>query len=180
MNAEPIVDSGFDRSPHDNDRGQTDMATPNNPVTVVNAGRGKISRSVEVGANTAELFAMVADPRRHSELDGSGTVSGNISGPTELSAGSKFSTKMKMFGLPYRITSTVTEFTPETLIEWRHPLGHHWRWEFEQVDAGRTRVTETFDYGNREWFYEAMGFAKGNTAGIEATLSQLRDRYPVG
>jgi YD repeat-containing protein len=173
-----IVDSGVDRSPR-NDRGHTDMATPTNPVTVVDAGEGKVSRSVNVGTNTAELFAMVADPRRHSELDGSGTVTANVSGPAELAAGSKFSTKMKMFGLPYRITSTVTRFEPGRVIEWRHPLGHRWRWEFEQVDAGRTRITETFDYGNRKWFYEAMGFVKGNTTGIEATLSQLRDRYPV-
>lgn len=155
------------------------MASPNDPITVVEAGEGRISRSVVVGATAAELFAMVADPRRHSELDGSGTVTANISGPAELSAGSKFSTKMKMFGLPYRITSTVTEFTSATVVQWRHPLGHHWRWEFEQLDPGRTRVTETFDYRNREWYYKAMGFVKQNGAGIEATLSQLRDRYPV-
>lgn len=155
------------------------MTSPSNPVTVVNAGKGKVSRSVELGTTPAELFAMVADPRRHAELDGSGTVTANISGPAELSAGAKFSTKMKMFGAPYRITSTVTEFEPGSVLEWRHPLGHTWRWEFAAADAGHTRVTETFDYGNREWFYQAMGFVKGNTAGIEATLAQLRDRYPI-
>ncbi|MCW2515668.1 MAG: dimethyladenosine transferase [Mycobacterium sp.] len=156
------------------------MTSPSNPVTVVEAGDGKICRSVEVGTNTAELFAMVADPRRHSELDGSGTVTANISGPAELSAGSKFSTKMKMYGLPYRITSTVTEFEPGRVVEWRHPFGHRWRWEFAPVDADRTKVTETFDYGNRKWFYKAMGFVKSNASGIEATLSRLRDRYRLG
>ena len=156
------------------------MAHANNPVTVVDAGDGKVSRSIEVGTNTAELFAMVADPRRHAELDGSGTVTANISGPAELSAGSKFSTKMKMYGFPYRITSTVTQFEPGRVVEWRHPLGHRWRWEFEQLEPSRTRVTETFDYGNRTWFYEVMGFVKDNTGGIEATLSALRDRYPLG
>ena len=42
-------------------------------VTVVDAGPRKISRSAEVNAPGGEIFEMVADPRRHGELDGSGT-----------------------------------------------------------------------------------------------------------
>jgi hypothetical protein len=156
------------------------MTTPNNPVTAVDTGDGKVTRSVEVGTDPAEVFAIVADPRRHSELDGSGTVTGNNSGPAELTKGSKFSTKMKMLGLPYRITSVVIDFTPERVIEWRHPFGHHWRWEFEPTASGHTRVTETFDYSNRKWYYRALGFVKSNATGIEATLAKLRDRYPAG
>jgi hypothetical protein len=159
------------------------MAAQNSPVTVVDAGPGRVSRSVEVAAPASELFAIVADPRRHHELDGSGTVVDNIRAPAELTAGSKFSTKMRMLGVPYRITSTVTALTPDALIEWRHPLGHRWRWEFEQVDPHRTRVTETFDYHdagtvkNTLKYYERMGFVKANAKGIEATLLKLRDRY---
>ena len=102
-------------------------------VTVVDAGPRRVSRSVEVAAPAAELFAMAADPRRHSELDGSGTVRDNIKAPSKLAEGSKFSTKMRMLGLPYRITSTVTELKPDEVVEWRHPLGHRWRWEFESL-----------------------------------------------
>src|SRR5271157_4149973 len=93
-------------------------------VTVVDAGPRQVSRSVEVAAPAAELFAMAADPRRHHELDGSGTVRDNIKSPAKLAVGSKFSTKMKMYGLPYRITSTVTALKPNELVEWRHPMGH--------------------------------------------------------
>ncbi len=58
-------------------------------------------------APAAELLAIVADPRRHRELDGSGTVRGNIKVPAKLLAvGSKFSTKMKLFGLLTRRTKT--------------------------------------------------------------------------
>ncbi len=92
-------------------------------VVIVNAGPHQVSRSVEVAAPAAELYELVADPRRHSELDGSGTVRGNITAPAVLTEGSKFSTSMKMLGLPYRITSTVTALKPHELIEWRHPLG---------------------------------------------------------
>ncbi|ATA27296.1 hypothetical protein MLM_0228 [Mycobacterium lepraemurium] len=143
-----------------------------------------MSRRVDVAAPAAELYALGADPRRHHELDGSGTVRDNISVPAKLVEGSKFSTHMRMFGLPYRITSTITELKPNEVVEWRHPLGHRWRWEFESLSPTRTRVTETFDYRdagalkNRLKYYERIGFAKANASGVEVTLAKLRDRYP--
>lgn len=152
-------------------------------VVVVDAGPRRVSRSVEVAALAAELFAIVADPRRHSELDGSGTVRDNIKAPVTLVAGTKFSTNMRMFGVPYRITSMVTALKPNELVEWRHPAGHRWRWEFESLSPTLTRVTETFDYHaagelkNKLKYYERIGACKANAAGIEATLAKLRDRY---
>ena len=56
-------------------------------VTVVDAGPRKVSRAAEVHAPARELFAIVADPRRHGELDGSGTVHDTVSGPERLSRG---------------------------------------------------------------------------------------------
>ena len=154
-------------------------------IFVVDAGPRQVSRSVEVAAPAAELFALVADPRRHHELDGSGTVRENVAAPAKLAAGDRFSTKMRMFGLPYRITSTVTTFKPGALIEWRHPFGHRWRWEFEEISPTLTRVTETFDFRDTGRvkdalnYYTLTGFAKSNVTGIEATLAKLRDRYSL-
>lgn len=152
-------------------------------VVIVDAGPHQVSRSVDVAAPAAELYELVADPRRHPELDGSGTVRGNITAPDVLTVGAKFSTSMKMLGVPYRITSTVTAVKPHELIEWRHPVGHRWRWKFEPLGPNLTRVTETFDYRDagtvkkKLKYYERMGFAKANASGIEATLARLRDRY---
>jgi len=152
-------------------------------VTTVDVGRNQVSRTVEVHAPAAGLFAIVADPRRHHELDGSGTVGKNIRAPQRLVPGARFTTKMRMFGVPYRITSTITAMKPDELIEWRHPVGHHWRWEFAAVTPTITRVTETFDYRDagllkeRLKYYERTGFAKRNAVGIEATLTKLRSRY---
>lgn len=150
-------------------------------VTAVDAGPRQISRSVEVAAPAGELFAIAADPRRHHELDGSGTVRDNVSAPTELTVGSKFSTKMKMYGVPYRITSTVTALQPDTVVEWRHPEGHRWRWEFEALTPTSTRVTETFDFRDagavKLAFYRLTRAMKTNAAGIEASLTKLRERY---
>ena len=152
-------------------------------VTVVDAGAQQISRSVEVAAPAAELYAFAADPRRHCELDGSGTVRDNIRMPAELAVGSKFSTNMKVLGVPYRITSTVTALKPNELVEWRHPVGHRWRWEFASLSPTLTRVTETFDYRtagalkNKLNYYTLIGARKSNASGIEATLAKLRERY---
>lgn len=152
-------------------------------VNIVEAGPGKISRSAEVNMAADEIFAMVADPRRHHELDGSGTVQDTIDGPQRLSAGAKFSVRMKQYGIPYRITSTVTEFVDGRVVEWQHPLGHRWRWELTPLSDQATLVTETFDYtplsgakvNGLKWF----GGLKHNAAGIEATLRQLQEKYPL-
>ena len=151
-------------------------------VNIVDAGPRKISRSAEVNVAADEIFAMVADPRRHHELDGSGTVQDTIDGPQRLSADAKFSVRMKQYGFPYRITSTVTDFVDGRVVEWQHPLGHRWRWELTPLSDQTTLVTETFDYSRLggakvnglKWF----GSLKHNVAGIEATLRQLQEKYP--
>jgi uncharacterized protein YndB with AHSA1/START domain len=152
-------------------------------ITVVDAGPRQVSRSVEVHAPVAQLFALVADPHRHRELDGSGTVRDAVSGPAQLSLGATFRVRMHMFGLPYRITSKVTAFETDKVVEWRHPVGHRWRWEFTALTPDTTLVTETFDYRgagkrkNQLGYYERFGFAKQNAAGIEATLRKLAATY---
>ncbi|MEV0673464.1 SRPBCC family protein [Mycobacterium sp. NPDC050441] len=152
-------------------------------VSIVDAGPNQVGRSVEVNAPAAELFAMIADPRRHHEIDDSGTVGDNVKCPDDIAPGAKFTTGMRMYGVPYRITSVVTAVRPDELFEWRHPLGHRWRWEFTALTPTLTRVTETFDYRDTGpikdtlKYYERMGFAKGNAKGIESTLTKLHDRY---
>jgi uncharacterized protein YndB with AHSA1/START domain len=150
-------------------------------VTVVDAGPRKVSRTVEVQAPAADLFEIVADPRRHAELDGSGTVVGAVTAPPRLSGGARFSVRMKQHGAPYKITSRVTDFAEGQVVEWQHPLGHRWRWEFTPRPGVATRVTETFDYshvsGLKAKGLELTGQPKQNAAGIEATLAQLQARY---
>jgi Polyketide cyclase / dehydrase and lipid transport len=151
-------------------------------VNVVDAGPRKLSRSAEVNAPAAELFEIVADPRRHSELDGSGTVMGTVAGPQRLAQDARFSVRMKQYGVPYRITSQVTDFVEGRVLEWRHPLGHRWRWELNPLSEHATEVTETFDYSQisavKESGLSLFGSLKHNAAGIEATLRQLQARFP--
>ncbi len=150
-------------------------------VTRVDTGPDQVSYRTTVPRPVGELFALVADPYRHHEIDGSGTVNGTTSGPHQLHDGAKFSVKMKQFGVPYKITSRVTQYVPDRLIEWRHPMGHRWRWAFEPVvdspaGTAATVVTETFDFsglGPRAALLKLTGYDKQNAKGIETTLAHL-------
>ena len=98
---------------------------------------------------------------------------------TCLREGATFSVGMKQFGVPYRITSTVTEFADGSVIEWQHPLGHRWRWEFADIGTGSTQITEIFDYSTSKAprLLELIGQPKKNAEGITRTLDGLASRF---
>jgi uncharacterized protein YndB with AHSA1/START domain len=149
-------------------------------VIEVDAGPRRVARQVLVRAPAAEVFALVADPHRHPELDGSGTVRpAPVRGPRILSAGARFTVGMKQYGVPYKITSTVTAFEADHLIEWQHPLGHRWRWELDETKPGTTQITETFDYSTAKApkLLELFGQPAKNGIGITKTLEGLAARF---
>lgn len=153
--------------------------TTQTPVRQLQAGPRQVAATVLVAAPAAEIFALVADPRRHPELDGSGTLRPlPVKGPEQLSPGAKFTVQMRQYGFPYAITSTVTALERDALVEWRHPMGHRWRWQLEPAQGG-TQVTETFDYDGAKapWMLELLGQPAKNRAGITATLQALAARF---
>jgi uncharacterized protein YndB with AHSA1/START domain len=134
-----------------------------------------VSATTVVAAPPAAVFDLLADPRRHHEFDGSGTVRTAIAGPARLGAGARFGMTMH-WGLPYRIRNTVVEFEEGRRIAWRHFGRHVWRYDLEPVPGG-TRVTETFDWGPSlsPWALEKWGAPRRNLASIRATLRRLTD-----
>ena len=98
-----------------------------------------------VPAAPEEIFALLADPARHVEMDGSGTVQRLVAGRGPMHLGSEFTMAMKAFGFPYRITSKVVEYEENRRIAWRHLGNNLWRYELEPTEGG-TRVTESADY----------------------------------
>ena len=112
---------------------------------ILETGNRKIkSARIVVEASPSTIFAILSNPKRHKDIDGSATVTANVSGPAVLTLGSKFGMKMRL-GITYWIRNTVVEFKQDELIAWRH-LGR-WRWRYELVNLGNgsTQVTETFD-----------------------------------
>ena len=151
-------------------------------VTEVDAGPRKVARSIEVPAPPSEIFALIANPHRHHELDGSGTVKDKVKGPEKLSEGDSFTVSMTQYGLPYKIKSRAVEVVDEpghAVVAWKHPMGHVWRWEMRQTGEGQTQVTETFDYSTAKApkILEIAGFPKKNGQGISKTLENLRNRF---
>jgi hypothetical protein len=133
-----------------------------------------VSESKVIGADRQTLFDIVADPARHPEIDGSGSVRAVRSGgPARLSLGAKFGMDMKL-GASYKILNTVVEFDEPTQLAWRHFNGHVWRYTFTPVDGG-TEVTEQWDArpAKNRFFLRLAGFPGRNRKGIKATLDRL-------
>ncbi|MGH3585060.1 MAG: SRPBCC family protein, partial [Pseudonocardia sp.] len=76
-----------------------------NPATI--SGR-TVSAGTVLAAPPEVVFALLANPHRHHEFDGSGTVRRALSGPQRLALGDRFGMAMKI-KLPYRVTNRVVE-----------------------------------------------------------------------
>jgi uncharacterized protein YndB with AHSA1/START domain len=137
-----------------------------------------VSGRTTIAAPPGVVFAIVADPRQHPRIDGSGSVVEVLTGPSRLTQGARFGVSMRLFGVPYRISNRVVEFEQDRVIAWRHFAGHRWRYELEERPSGGTVVTETFDYSRYGPVATAglrlAGFPERNQAGIAATLTRLR------
>jgi hypothetical protein len=132
-----------------------------------------VSVSRVIPASPSTIFAIVDDPSRHPEMDGSGTVKGARGSSRHVQLGDRFGMDMKM-GFPYRVASKVVEYEKDRLIAWSHFGGHRWRYLLEPTDGG-TRVTESFDWSTAKFppVIELLGFPKKHPPSMTATLERL-------
>ncbi len=137
-----------------------------------------VSHTKFVAAPPEEIFALLQDPSKHAEIDGSDMVQGQRGESKRLEMGSKFGMDMKLGPIPYRMTSTVVEFEQDRLIAWAHLGKHRWRWELEPTEGG-TNVTESFDWSTSIFpkGIELMGYPKSNGEAVEKTLERLAARF---
>lgn len=137
-----------------------------------------VSDTIEIAASPATIFNLLADPRRHVEIDGSGTVKANVLGPERLSRGAKFGMRMRL-GLPYSITNKVIVFEENREIAWQHFGKHIWRYQLEPIGEDRTRVTESWDCSPMslpaQWFIRQVGFPARTERAITGTLRKLKE-----
>ncbi len=143
-------------------------------MTTSNDSELVVSVTKFVPAPATEIFELLADPRRHCEIDGSGTVkAARMKAPARLSLGAKFGMRMRM-GVPYLIKNTVVEFEEGKRIAWCHFGGHRWRYILEPTEGG-TNVTEQFDMTTAKnvKMELRMGAPEKNRKSIEKTLEKL-------
>lgn len=118
--------------------------------------------SRRIAAPAAVIFRVLADPQRHTELDGSGMLRGAVTTAPVSGVGDVFIMKMYFSGLgDYEMNNHVVEYEPDRRIGWEpeagrgHPgaaagqdgnrWGHRWSYELVPDGAGATIVTEIYD-----------------------------------
>ena len=137
-----------------------------------------------IPAPASDIFAILRDPARHREIDGSGTVRDARTGHQQLELGSRFGMSMKM-GIPYSMVSTVIEYEPDRRIAWQTrgptPIGQFvagriWRYELEPVTEG-TLVRESWDIRQESAFTKPIVRQAADTTrrNMAATLQRIED-----
>ena len=139
-----------------------------------------------VAAPPEKIWALVADPRRHQDINGNDTVREAFDVPEKLSLGSTFGMNME-FGGDYTMTNTVIEYDENRRIAWqaRPPAsgaawrnmfgGRIWRYELEPVDGG-TRVRESWDVSQEGRFgtrYLVRLYGSKTKANMQRTLERI-------
>jgi len=110
-----------------------------------------IDEVINVAAH--ELFAAVADPSRHREMDGSATLRGQVANPVITAVDQIFTMEMFYPSIgEYRTDNLVVEFEQDRRIAWmtsregQPPAGVRWGWAFESIGRQQTIVTHTYDW----------------------------------
>lgn len=111
-----------------------------------------VSVSVDVSTAPAALFAVLTDPAKHVEVDGSGMLQ-LAHAPARITAvGETFAIAMRdESGRAYEVVNHVVAFEPDTHLAWMPgrtdtpPVGVRWDWQLAPIPGG-TRVTQTCDW----------------------------------
>jgi uncharacterized protein YndB with AHSA1/START domain len=140
-----------------------------------------VTRTVPVPAE--RLFAVIVDPSRHSEIDGSGMVR-NASTTAHVSkVGDVFTMDMHQdaFG-DYQADNHIVEFEPNRMIAWASagagsdPIGHVWAWEFTP-DGESTIVSHSYDWSGvtDEGLLAVLNFPRVTADEMSATIDNLAE-----
>lgn len=134
----------------------------------------KLQATKVIDAPAGDIFALLSDPGRHSELDGAGMIQGVVGEAPPLSGiGQVFTMEMHADDLgDYRMVNSVTALVPDARIGWAPKVdptcelagklgemeasGHTYTYDLREVDGG-TEVTSTYDWtGVKDPQFEAM------------------------
>lgn len=135
----------------------------------------------EISAPPAVIFALLTDPERHPDIDGSDTVKSVQTSAGPLQLGSTFAMNMRR-GFGYTTRNTIVGFEPDRLIAWQTrptalPLrllvgGRIWTYELSPTDTG-TLVRETWDLRPERNRRLVSSLADDTERGMRQTLESI-------
>lgn len=129
---------------------------------------------LDIKAPAKVIFDLIADPKNHQKIDGSGMLQGELRAPERLYLGAKFGMKMKII-IPYLIKNEVVEFEENKSLAWRHLMHNVWRYELIEIDPRTTRVIQTWDgrkARSKRWVSQSY---KWVPRAMAKTLVRLKD-----
>lgn len=127
-----------------------DRARPGYSVTM-NDEQRIVSATKDVAASTETIFPLIADPAEQPRWDGNDNLAAAAPGQRIHAVGDVFVTSLTN-GTDR--DNHVVEFDEGRCVAWlpaesgKPTIGQLWRWELEPLEAGRTRVTHTYDWTN--------------------------------
>jgi hypothetical protein len=149
---------------------------------MTNAERFEVQRQIE--ATSAEIFAVLREPRGHVAIDSSGMLQAATGEPVGK-VGDEFVVHMdreSLNDLPmgkYDVTVIITRFAEDAELEWtisgtiQPPIKHLYGYRLESSGTG-TLVTTYYDWSQIEERYRGkVNFPIIPEAGLRATLGIL-------
>jgi len=137
-----------------------------------------LKTQLEIKAPPKVIFDLIADPKSHTKIDGSGMLKGELKAPERLYLGASFGMKMRL-GIPYIIKNTVLEFEENQSIAWRHLLHNVWRYELIEVDPRTTLVIQSWDGRNARskwWVSDSYKWVPNAMARTLVKLKELAEK----
>lgn len=139
-----------------------------------------IAAETTLRASAEDVYALVANPARHAELDGGTTIRGlNKGSDGEFAEGDTFSQNM-VLGIPYTLPMKVTRAEKNSGVTWTHPGKHTWSWDITDNHDGTVTVRETFDARGSVIagipvykIYHLLGSFRANRKNIALSLANL-------
>jgi hypothetical protein len=150
-----------------------------------------VAVSRRIGAPAREIFQILADPGRHSDLDGSGMLRGAAGNTVITGVGDVFVMKMHFPALgDYEMNNHIVEYELDRRIGWepeagrghsgrsedpgQNRWGHRWSYELTPDGPHATVVTEIYDC-SRAPEEERVGMDNGNVwiESMAKTLERL-------
>jgi hypothetical protein len=159
-----------------------------------------VTASRRVEASAAAVFALLSDPGRHSDFDGSGMLVELVTPGVLTNVGNVFTMRMHNDFLGnYAIDNHVVEFDPERRIAWEpvlsatsreeaqpnigHNLHHRWGYQLEAVGPAATFITEFFDCSRSsdDWQEDLQEDMRGwMPAAMTTSLEKIEDLVRSG